>query len=802
MIGRTLSHYRIVAPLGQGGMGVVWRARDLHLERDVALKVLPQGALADEAARKRFRREALALSRLNHPHIATVFDFDSQDGTDFLVMELVEGESLGARIARGALPEAEVRTLGAQIADALEAAHEQGIIHRDLKPGNIMRTGKGEVKVLDFGLAQLVRPGSGLDLTRSLTETGVTLGTLPYMAPEQVLGQAIDTRADLYALGVVLYEMASGRSPYRGTVPTALIYEIVNQPVVPLQETVPGVSAQLEAIVLRCLEKAPEARYPSARASADDLREAARPVVAPTRATATSAGKPTHRRLSWTVPVAATGIVLALLGVAYLLNLGGVRTRIGGGGGGTIRALAVLPLENLSHDPEQEYFADGMTDELITRLAQVAALRVISRGSSMQYKGTKKRLSQIARELHVDAVVEGAVMRAGPRARISAQLIRVSTDQNLWGDSFEGDFKDVFSLQSQVARAIVEKVQVNMTARESLGIASARPVDPAVNEAVLKGRYYINQASSGAWEKGLQYFEQAVRLDPGYAPAYAGLATAYIANSNISMRPREAMPKAKAAALKALEIDPGLGEALDQLAYVKAFYDWDWDAGGSELRRALDRAPGNAVTRWHYGYYLTCVRRFDEASTELQHALELDPLSTLMMTAQLWPLYESRRYNEAIAAAERKLGEDSTLAFVRLVLGQALIGKGEPSRAVVQLRKAAQSEQAAQIKSWLACAFIAAGQRDSALVIRDTLRAQAGGPYAASYALATVCAALGDRDLAFEWLDQAIEERSEDVAFLLSDPGMDPLRNDQRFAAALRKVGFVRTDGAAAGRKS
>jgi serine/threonine-protein kinase len=801
MIGRTLSHYRIVEPLGAGGMGVVYCARDLHLERDVALKVLPAGALADEAARKRFRKEALTLSRLNHPHIAAVYDFDSQEGVDFLVMELVPGRPLSERLAAGPLPEPEIRALGAQIAEALEAAHERGVVHRDLKPANILLGERGQVKVLDFGLAKLVHPGSGADLTRSLTEVGVAVGTLPYMAPEQLLGRAVDARADIYALGVVLYQLAAGRLPWKETLATALVYEIANVAPPPVREARPDLSPALAAIIHRCLEKEPEARFAAAREVREALRESGSREVggvpamrraAASRGPATTGGKSSASPRRWLRPE-VVGPAFALVALALLLtfNAGGLRDRLlGGPAAGRIESLAVLPLENLSRDPDQEFFADGMTDELITRLAQVAALRVISRASTMQYRGTKKRLPEIARELRVDAVVVGSVLRSGDRTRISAQLIRAATDEHLWADSYEGDLRDVLALQSRVARAITERIRVSLTPRERAGLASARPVDPAVNEAYLKGRYYLNKFSVEDWNRGLEYFNRAISLDPTYAPAYAGLADVYEALSNITLPPHEAMPKAKAAALKALEIDPSLAEARQALAYVKAFYNWDWAEAGDEYRRALELNPGLAMVHRNYGYYLVCVQRHDEALAELRKALEIDPLSDFNSTATLWPLFEGRQYDRAIDAAAKLLREDSTQAFTRLILGQALLERGDHQRAITELRRVSREGHHWMIEAWLGRAFAAAGNRDSARAILKSMKAPPGERYVAPYALALLHTALGEKDMAFAHLQQAIDQRSEDLTMIQSDPGMDPLRSDPRFAEVLRKVGF------------
>src|SRR6266568_2892284 len=417
--GKTISHYRVIEKLGAGGMGVVYRAHDMRLDRDVALKVLPAGRLAGEAARDRFHREALALAKLNHAHIGAIYDFDTQEGVDFLVMEYIPGTTLGEQLASGPLPESEVLRLGTQIVAALEEAHEQGIVHRDLKPGNIMVTPKGQAKVLDFGLAKLLRPESEVSTADQLSSSAAVAGTLPYMPPEQLRGKPADGRSDIYAAGAVLYEMATGRRPFREKVATALVDDILHKPPPPPGRLNHDLSPRLEEIILKCLEKEPESRYQSAKELAVDLRRLALPTVA-------SSVRPAPARITWRrIGVGAAAGVVAILLLLVALNVVGLRERLLGKSSATlqIRSLAVLPLENFSRDSEQEYFADGMTEQLITDLAQISALKVISRRSVMQYKGARKPLPQVAKELGVDAVIEGSVQRSGDRVRITAQLI-------------------------------------------------------------------------------------------------------------------------------------------------------------------------------------------------------------------------------------------------------------------------------------------------------------------------------------------------------------------------------------------
>ncbi len=524
MIGKTLGHYRILEKIGAGGMGVVYRAHDERLDRDVALKVLPAGSLTDESARKRFRKEALALAKLSHANIAPIYDFDTQDGTDFLVMERVGGQSLAQRLAAGSLAEKEVATLGAQIAAALEEAHDQGIIHRDLKPANVLLTPKGQAKVLDFGLAKLLRPVSSTT-TESFTETQATAGTLPYMAPEQLRGETADARTDLFAAGIVLYEMSTGQRPFREAIVSRLTDAILHQPPVPPRALNARISSELERIILKCLEKEPENRYQSAKELGVDLRRLAAPSAMPVAVIPAPRPKISLRRAVLSGGVA----VVLLLAVIASVNVGAWRARLlGRAASPNIESLAVLPLANLSRDPEQEYFADGMTEALITDLSKISALKVISRTSVMQYKGVKKPLPEIARELGVDGVIEGSVQRSGGQVLITAQLIRAATDTHLWAESYERELRDVLALQSEVARAIASEIKVKLTPQEQTRLASARPVNPHAYELYLKGRFYWSKRTDEGLKKSVGYFNQALEEDPTYALAWAGLADTYL----------------------------------------------------------------------------------------------------------------------------------------------------------------------------------------------------------------------------------------------------------------------------------
>ncbi|SPF33758.1 putative Serine/threonine protein kinase [Candidatus Sulfotelmatobacter kueseliae] len=786
MIGQTIAHYRIIEKIGAGGMGEVYRARDEHLARDVAIKVLPPGTLTDESARKHFRKEALILSQLNHPNVATIYDFDTQQGVDFLVMEYIPGITLNEKVAAGALPEKEVLRLGVQLAEGLAAAHEHGIVHRDLKPGNLRVTGDGRLKILDFGLAKLWRPVTATATTESLSETHAMAGTLPYMAPEQLLGEEIDARTDLHAAGLVLYEMATGRYPFADVEHSQLIGAILRRPPRPPAALNSRLSPELERIIGKCLEKEPENRYQSAKELAIDLRR----LLTPSTVT-----RPIQRRkfgVGKTIPLAAACSVAVLLALILGLNPGGIRDRLFGRTAyAPIRSLAVLPLVNLSGDPEQEYFADGMTEALITDLSKIRALKVISRTSVMQFKDAKKPLPDIAQALGVDGILEGSVQRSGGRVRITAQLIRAATDTHLWAESYERDTSDVLTLQAEVAQAIAREIKAAVSPEETNTLGRSIPVDPDAYEAYLKGQSHWYQLSREHLDAALGYFELALQKQPTYARAYVGVANVWLERGDAgSMPPSEAIPQAKAAISKALALDGTLSEAHIALANIAGPYDHDWAAAELEFRRGLELNPNSADGHFMYADFLVSMKRVDEWNTEIHRTLELDPFNPFFRCFYGWHLVYLQRYDEAIAQFRSVLATAPEFSSAHMGLWGAYYKTGMNEEAMVEARKFFSVLHDREVEQALTRGYSESGYARAMHLGAEVLAARSKRTYVPAVRIARLYAHAGDKEQVLHWLQRACDEREIPLSHLGVAWDWDSVRSDPRFQDLLRRVGL------------
>ena len=775
-----LGHYRLVEKIGAGGMGEVYRARDEHLERDVAIKVLPPGTLTNESSRKRFRKEALSLSKLNHPNIATIHDFDTQAGVDFLVMEYIPGVTLSEKLVQRPLTEKEVTQWGQQLAEGLAAAHEQGVVHRDLKPGNLRITADGRLKILDFGLATLRPPTGGAAAMETYSQTETLAGTLPYMAPEQLRGEPADAHSDIWAAGTVLYEMVTGQQPFNEKVATATADAILHNAPAPPGRLAHRLSPHLEHIILKCLEKDPENRYQSAKDLLVDLRRQVAPVPHVSRQ---------DRAPWWLIAGMGAGVVAVVLAVIFL---GFMRAGSAKPGAQRITSLAVLPLENLSHDPEQEYFADGMTEELITDLSKIGALRVISRTSVMRFKGVSRPLPEIARELNVDGVIEGSVRRAGDRVRITAQLVGAVPERHLWAGNYEGELRDILALQSHVAQEISREVNVTLSQHDQQRLATTRTVKPEAYEAYLKGIHYIDQRNGPeAEKKGAAYLQEAIAKDPSYAPAYVGLATFYMLGTSGVQVPEESLPKAKLAALKALEIDSSLAEAHAALARAVFLYDHDWSSAETGLRRALELNPASARVHYWLGYMLLPLGRSAEALSEMQRAYELDPLASDTNLSLGLTFFLSGQNDRAIEQYRRLLELDPHSGWPHVYLAWSYQKKGMHAEAIAEVQKAlAESSNNTQWVANLALAYALAGRKAEARNVMAELDRLAQREYVSSYDRATVYAALGEKEPAFAALEKAFAEHSERIVWLKADWRFGTIRADPRFRDLIRRIGL------------
>ncbi|HTR22546.1 MAG TPA: protein kinase [Terriglobales bacterium] len=786
VVGQMLGHYRIAEKIGAGGMGEVYRAHDEHLDREVAIKVLSAGTLSDEHSRKRFRKEAIALSKLNHPNVATIHDFDTQAGVDFLVMEYIPGITLSEKLAARPLSEKEVMALGTQLAEGLSAAHEQGVIHRDLKPGNLRLTGDGRLKILDFGLARLRLPVTPSAPTESLSETHTMAGTLPYMAPEQLLGGEIDARTDIHAAGSVLYEMSTGRGPFAEVEDSQLIGAILRKPPLPPTTLNPKLSPELERIIGKCLEKEPENRYQSARELAIDLRRLQTGVLS----AAPSAVRPIRWSSAKWVGL-GLGILASVIVLLFAFNVGNWRERVlGAAGTRPIESLAVLPIKNFSGDPAQEFFADGMTDALIAGLAQIKAVKVISRTSVMHYKGTNETLPQIAGELGVDGIVEASVVRSGDRVRLTAQLIDARQDRHLWANNYERNMTDVLTLQSELVQAVASEIRAQITPQESERLKMTRHVDPEVYDTTLRGKAVIEYATHEEQvRQAIELFQNAVDRDPTYAPAWAGLGEALwtLAGTGFEfVAPAEVRNKAIAAADRALELDPNLPDAHNTRALIAVDGEWDLKKAQQHFERALELQPGYAAAHNWYAQMLEFpLKRPDEARQHLDRARALDPLSPWNdINLVAWWSYQGRP-EKALEEGERARQRNPTLWVIPWLTGSYRLDLGRTDQAVSEFEvalKLLQPDRPAAVLAPIGVAYGLAGRRADALKILAEMEQTSKKRYVSPYYLAAVYSGLGRMDDAFRFLDQAREQRTPFLVDCTPDDVLSvALRRDPRW---------------------
>ncbi len=787
-VGTRLGRYEIRSKIGEGGMGEVYLALDTELGRTVAIKILSEAFASDQQRLQRFIQEAKAASALNHPHILTIYEIGSVGASRFIATEFIDGDTLRQRINAG-MKLAEILEIAIQIAGALSAAHAAGIIHRDIKPENIMIRRDGVVKVLDFGLAKLTAHEAATIDTEAPTKTlfktdpGTVVGTVVYMSPEQARGMPVDARTDIFSFGVVLYEMVAGCLPFAGSTSSEVLASILSekepQPLARYSREVP---AELERIVSKALRREREQRYQTTKDLLLDLQSLKQQLEFQAELERSAGVEPGGEP-----PVRANG------GRAVASSRqSAVQDRAHATSAPEIRSLAVLPLENLSANPEDEYFADGMTDALITTLAQIGALRVISRTSVMRYKGARKALPEIARELKVEAVIEGTVVRSGSRVRIAAQLIEAATDTHLWGRNYESDVRDVLALQSDVARTIAHEIQIQLTPQEKARLAGTRPVDPEAYEAFLKGRHHWYRRSPDALKKALEYLQQAIAKDPTFAMAYAGLADAY--NSlgwDIFgiLPPEESFPKAKDAAKKALELDPNCAEAHAALGNAAMCYDWDWVTAETEFRRAIELKPQYGPVHIWYSHFLRAMGQNEESFEEARRALECDPLGLVLNMHMGWHYVYSREYQQAIEQLLKTLELDPGFIMTHVFLGEAYEQMGMFAQAIAEFEKAVNlSEREPIYLAGLGHAFAVSGRRDEALQTIQELNQLSTRRYVSARGVAEIYMGLGDKEQAFAWLDKAFQQRNGWLLHLKENPRYDILRTDPRYRDLVRRM--------------
>jgi serine/threonine-protein kinase len=793
LVGQTLAHYRILEKLGEGGMGVVYKAEDLKLTRTVALKFLPHTLQANEPERARFLQEARAAAILNHPNICTIHDIQEEDGQQFIVMEYVEGRTMRAASPIEKLQDALAYAIG--IGEALQEAHSRGIVHRDIKTENIMLNARNQVKVMDFGLAKL--KGS-----LKLAHSSSTVGTLAYMAPEQLHGGEVDARSDIFSFGAVLFEMLTGRTPFKGEHEAAVMYSIVNEPPESLLKHRPDLPAELEHVIDRALEKDPEDRYQHMDDMVSELRrinrqsarisrvsktnlpilEAARASSPQQKTTVSKPAQPSHRR-SLMIGGASLGVALIVI-AAYFLFAPAHKS---------IDSLAVLPFVNASADPTTEYLSDGITESLINSLSRLSNLTVMSRSSVFHYKGKDSDPQAVGRELGVKAVLAGRLTQRGDNLTINAELVDVSNNSHIWGDRYDRKVSDLLSVQDDIAREISKNLSITLGAEERKQLQRGSTGNVEAYQLYLKGTFHWNKRKADDLHKAIDYYRQAIEKDPSYARAYAGLATAYVLLPEYAgASAKDVIPEIETAARKAIELDPTLAEPHAVLGLMKKEFQWDWNGAESEFKRAIELNPNYpTIYHWHC-ISLRQQGKTEQALTAIRRAQELDPLSAIICVNFGEVYVAMRSYDQAEEQYKKALELDPNLPIGHMDLGMLYIARGRIAEAINEMKKVREivgPDDRYGLEN-LGYAYARAGEKSEALNILKQLLAASKQGSSVSVEIATVYTGLNDREQALRWLERAYGEQDELLGYIKIQPQWDNLRSEPRFIALLKRLGL------------
>ena len=753
--GSRLGPYAILAPLGAGGMGEVYRARDSRLDRDVAIKVLSERLAGDPDALSRFHREAKAVAALSHPNILSIHDFGSENGISYAVMELLEGQSVRERLIDGPVPWRRSVDIAIAVADGLSAAHAKGIVHRDLKPENIFLTSDDRVKILDFGLARHDASAPGSPLTAAPTATGTVpgtvMGTVGYMSPEQVRGDSMDARTDIFSLGCVLQELVTGQRAFQRRTPADTMAAILNAEPAEISESGANVPQGFVNVVARCLQKNPWSRFQTAQDLAFALKEVLRGSDVPA---ARSVSSGTHRS--------------------------------------PLESIAVLPFSNLSGDPDAEYLSDGIAESIIHSLSRLPRLRVLARSTLSRYKGKEIDPQAVGEELKVRAVLTGRVFHRGENLVIKTELVDVRDGSQIWGENYSRKFADILALEEEISREISEKLRHRVGGEDAGQLPHRATENPEAYRLYLKALFYENKRTSDGLRRAVGLFQEAIELDPEYALAYAGIADSYNQlGFYMYLSPRDSRPKARAAATRALDLDPTLAEARAVLGATLFYYERDWPNAEREFQRAIGDQADCVPALHYYGLFLAAMGRFEEGLSQIRRAEEIDPLLLPIQTALAFTLYFARRHDEAAQELEKIIEMDANFAPAHHVLASCLLALGENARALAEVERAVDlSGRGTFYLTTLGSCLARFGSQDAASAIRDELAAMPAGRYVSAVHMAFFHSDLGRADEAFAFLERAVSERDWSLVFLREDPRADAFREDPRFADLCRRIGL------------